>query len=116
MPDESNLKPGDIKATAKAIYRERRKSYGNLPVSRKDVHKILGERELKTSKGESFVSVNNEDEEIIIFSCVINLITLCGVRELFMDGTFQYCQSCCHRHITTSSSFIERSKGRTLKK
>ena len=68
MPDESNLKPGDIKATAKGIYRERRKSYGNIPMSRRDVHKILKGSAVKTSKGRIFVSVNNEEEEIIIFS------------------------------------------------
>ncbi|XP_068242338.1 uncharacterized protein [Palaemon carinicauda] len=91
MHDENSLKPEDLKSTAKAVYRERMKFYGKLPVSRSEVHMLLKERELKTSKGEPFVCVNNEEEEIIIFSCLTNLMTLCNVHELFMDGTFQYC-------------------------
>lgn len=47
--------------------------------------------EVKTCKEELFVLVNDEDNQINIFSCFSNMKSLCSVETLYMDGTFEYC-------------------------
>lgn len=88
---EEQLEPNDIKSTAKAIYRRRRKTYPTLPKTMEETHEALQKMNIKTNKDEDFLLKNDPENGIIVFSTPKNLAFLCEVDEIFMDGTYKYC-------------------------
>ena len=89
---ENMLQQQDLKNISLAAYRERRRSFPRLPKNRDDIHKYLMEAELKTSKEENFVQVNDAVTGIIIFTTQSNLECLCRqITDIFIDGTFKSC-------------------------
>lgn len=62
-----------------------------LPSNIIEAHMALNTSETVTSKNEPFVLINNQEKNVIIFSCKTNLTFLSTVDTIYMDGTFQYC-------------------------
>jgi hypothetical protein len=62
-----------------------------LPSNIIETHIALITSETVTLKNESFVLINNQEKNIIIFSYKTYLIFLNTVDTIYMDGTFQYC-------------------------
>jgi hypothetical protein len=44
-----------------------------LPVSLDYVHNVLSKYSLKTNRGENFLTVNDNENNIIMFSCLTNI-------------------------------------------
>lgn len=81
----------DVEYIRKNMYNARRKFFPPTPTSISEVHRILSELDVKTDKGESFLFVNNDRENIVIFSCATNMRILSSVTRIYLDGTFNYC-------------------------
>jgi hypothetical protein len=62
-----------------------------LPNNIIEAHITLNTSETVTSKNEPFVLINDQEKNIIIFSCKTNLIFLNTIDAIYMNGTFQYC-------------------------
>jgi hypothetical protein len=72
------------------MYENKRKI---LPANLKsiaEVHQALNSMNIETKKKENFLLLNNENENIIIFSCNTNLKFLSSVDTIYMDATFDY--------------------------
>ncbi|KAE9521938.1 hypothetical protein AGLY_017672 [Aphis glycines] len=70
----SNFTVNDVSAIRQSIYRARKHN-----------------TDTSTSNGEEFLLINDQNTNIIIFSCETNLIFLCQSHTIFVDGTFEYC-------------------------
>lgn len=55
------------------------------------VHRVLSELNIKTDKGDSFLFINNDRENIVVFSCETSICLLNSVSRIYLDGTFDYC-------------------------
>jgi len=73
------------------MYEKRRKTLPANPKSISEVHQALNVLNIETKQKENFLLLNNEKENIIIFSCSTNLKFLTSVDNVYMDGTFDYC-------------------------
>lgn len=92
LPEIANdLDISDISCVKRNIYNVRRKRFPPLPKSITDVHSAVDATQWVTSKGEHFVMMNNREDNLIIFSCISNLIFLCTCDVIYLDGTFTYC-------------------------
>ena len=91
IPLDVNVTTKDILNIRQSLYRTRRGILPVLPRSRREVHDALRSLQHKTSKGEDFLLVNDEDMNIVIFSCLSNLQYLCSRPKIYVDGTFNYC-------------------------
>jgi hypothetical protein len=60
------------------------------PTNIADAHNVLNSIDVKTKQNENFLLINDEKENIIIFSCETNLRFLSTVDNIYMDGTFDY--------------------------
>lgn len=89
--DFKNLTVTDINSIKRNIYNERRKTLPPLPKSTEDVIEILKNMDIRTVKMENFLSVCDEENKIVVFSCDSNLRFLSSCDKMFMDGTFQFC-------------------------
>ncbi|KAF0687813.1 Uncharacterized protein FWK35_00035060 [Aphis craccivora] len=81
----------DINRIRKNMYENRRKTLPANPKSIAEVHQALNVMNIETKQKENFLLLNDENENIIIFSCYTNLKCLSLVDTLYMDGTFDYC-------------------------
>jgi len=81
----------DINNIYQCLYRSRRSSYPKLPTNLNEVINAMSERQIKPIQDENFVLVVDSDNKIICFSTKSNLILLCSVDKIFVDGTFTYC-------------------------
>lgn len=81
----------DIHCVRKNIYYARRKLVPALPKSIGEVHEALNELNPKTSRNEQFLLINDNTENLVIFSCKSNLEFLCKSKIIYVDGTFSYC-------------------------
>ena len=72
------------------MYEKRRKTLPANPKSISEVHQALNVLNIETKQKENFLLLNNEKENIIIFSCSTNLKFLTSVDTVYMDGTFDY--------------------------
>ncbi|KAE9525677.1 hypothetical protein AGLY_014204 [Aphis glycines] len=75
----------DVSAIRKSIYYARKKTLPSNPKSVSDVHKVLNDLQLTTSKNEDFLFINDELSNIIIFTCHENLTFLYEVSDCFID-------------------------------
>lgn len=89
----SELDVDSINNVKKCIYRQKRKKYPKLPMSCDGTISVLNtvQNDIVTSRGENFLSVNDDNSQIVIFTCDTNLKLLCDCKQIFMDGTFKYC-------------------------
>lgn len=69
----------------------RRKLLPTLPRNLQEVHVKLPSYNVTTSRNGHFLLVNDQESEILIFSCLINLKNLCVSVRIYVDGTFDYC-------------------------
>lgn len=60
------------------------------PTNLQEVHEFLETMDLKTKRGEDFLLINDQQKNIVIFSCHTNILFLKEVDTLYMDGTFKY--------------------------
>ncbi|XP_027848187.2 uncharacterized protein LOC114127990 [Aphis gossypii] len=88
--DISDITINDITRIRKNIYENRRKIMPPNPTNIADAHNVLNLIDVKTKQSEHFLLVNDEKENIIIFSCETNLRFLSIVDNIYMDGTFDY--------------------------
>lgn len=86
-----SLSEKDIRYIRNNINHARLKTMPRLPKSTEEVQQVLSQIEVETSKGESFLFINNFEANIVVFSCETNVKFLCDQEILFMDGTFNYC-------------------------
>lgn len=81
----------DMKYIRDSINRAKLKTFPKLPRTTEEVHNFLSLVELKTIKGEDFLTVNDTANNIVVFSCTTNLVFLCQQVTFYVDGTFDYC-------------------------
>lgn len=87
--NSSDITINDINRIRKNIYENRRKIMPPNPTNIVDAHNALNSIDVKTKQSENFLLVNDEKENIIIFSCCeTNLLFLSTVYNIYMDGTF----------------------------
>jgi hypothetical protein len=85
-----NVTHTDMKLFRRSIYDIRRKHFPNLPTSTEIAIEQLNEMQNKIQyKGEQFCFMN-DDKNIIIFTCKINLEAISNTEHVFGDGTFTY--------------------------
>ncbi|KAE9525826.1 hypothetical protein AGLY_014052, partial [Aphis glycines] len=97
--DDINEKPQKIilneiqsnNTIRQSIYRARKRSFPINPASLNEIHSALDNTDTSNSNGEEFLLINDQNTNIIIFSCETNLIFLCQSHTIFVDGTFEYC-------------------------
>ena len=82
----------DLTYIRRNLYNARRKFHpGPQPRNRAEIHVAVRDSNNRTCKDESFVFINCPVNNIIVFSCKTNVITLCKTNKVYMDGTFSYC-------------------------
>lgn len=86
-----NLTTNDLTYIRRNLYNSRRKLLPPLPQSIEEVHSSLEHLVPKTTRGENFVLVNNQETRVIVFGAKSNLNILCSSDIIYADGTFQYC-------------------------
>lgn len=86
-----DLQVDDLKYIKKRMYNARRKTLPSLPKDISEVHTVVENLHPKTKRGEDFLLFNDQEENIIIFSCCSNLKYAAESKILYMDGTFEYC-------------------------
>lgn len=87
----SNLTTRDVQYIRHNMYNSRRRTLPTLPKNMNEVHIALSSLNVVTSRNEDFVLINNERDNIIIFSCDTNINIVKDVSRIYMDGTFTYC-------------------------
>ncbi|KAE9539653.1 hypothetical protein AGLY_004905 [Aphis glycines] len=88
--NSSDITINDINRIRKNIYENRRKIMPLNPTNIADAHNVFNLIDVKTKQSEHFLLVNDEKENIIIFSCETNLRFLSIVDNIYMDGIFDY--------------------------
>lgn len=69
----------------------------SLPKNRIETQEAIGQVDIKSSKSESMLSVNDRESEIVIISTTTNLQYLCNeVKDVFIDGNL-YLRFCRRR-------------------
>lgn len=94
------LTGNDVKNMRRSIYRQRRTVYPPLPQTLEELHTALENFEMRTKQREDFLLVNNEDENIVIFSTPKNLRYLQQCKVVLMDGTFKSSPSLFYQLFT----------------
>lgn len=61
-----------------------------LPHNRQEVHTALGSMDIKTNENDTFLLLNHQEKEIIIFCTENNLKFLSESDTLYTDGTLRY--------------------------
>jgi len=61
------------------------------PSSLNGLYSAINNTDTSTSKGKEFLLINDQEINIIIFSCETNLIFLSESHTIFVDETFEYC-------------------------
>lgn len=89
--DPETLTTADIQRVRKNLHYARCKQLPKLPKTREEFQELLKLQEIKTNKSENFIVKNDGISNIVIFSCESNLQFLCGLSDLYVDGTFNYC-------------------------
>jgi hypothetical protein len=84
----STITNTDVEYVRKNIYNARRKFFPPIPKSVGEVHRILSELDIKTDKGEPFLFINNDSDNIVVFSCQSNLRILSSVTRIYLDGRY----------------------------
>jgi len=81
----------DIHKIRKNIYAARQSSIKpNLPKNIEEVHLAINNMDIMTTSKEQFLLVNDDDKNVLIFSCYQNLKFLCESEIIYCDGTFIY--------------------------
>jgi len=88
--DNDAIDTSDLLKIKRNMYNARRKIFPALPKNILDIHNILKTFEVKTSKDEDFLLLNDELNNLIIFACSTNLNCLTQSEIIYLDGTFSY--------------------------
>lgn len=89
-----HIEAKDLECVRKAMYHERRKTVPKLPKTRQETHTCFDASELKSTRDEDMIKVNDAETGIVIFSTRSNLELLCSRgAQVFGVGTFQTCPS-----------------------
>jgi hypothetical protein len=67
----------------KNIYNAKRAKLPPLPNNMADTHEALDSISVKTTKQDQFLLVNDKENNIVIFSCFVNLHFLCNACQHF---------------------------------
>lgn len=86
----SYLNVHDIKRLRNNMYKYRAKVLPPNPTNINEVHQYIAGAKIKTVRNEHFVLDNDENKNVIIFSCEKNLHFLSHVENVYVDGTFKY--------------------------
>lgn len=81
----------DITRARKNAYHARTSILCKLPKNVQEFQEVLEANEVKTSKNEHFILLNDKDNHIVIFATSSNIKFLSGVLDWYVDGTFEYC-------------------------
>lgn len=73
----SKLEITDLKYIKRNAYNARRSILPTLPKYMNSVHEAVEQLNIKTSRDENFLLINNVIDNLIIFSCTSNLIAFC---------------------------------------
>lgn len=87
--DISTLTTKDVELVRRCMYNSRRSLQPKLPTSTKEVHELLENISVTTNKGENFVAVNDKVKNIVMFTCLSNLVFLCTLDTIYVDGKFK---------------------------
>jgi len=72
------------------MYKSRAKVLPPNPTNINEVHQYINATEINTTSGEHFVLDNDENKNVIIFSCEKNLHFLSNVKNIYVNGTLKY--------------------------
>jgi hypothetical protein len=72
------------------MYKSRAKVLPPNPTDINEVHQYINATEINTTRGEHFVLNNDENKNVIIFSCENNLHFLSNVENVYVNVTFKY--------------------------
>lgn len=89
--DVDTLTVQDMTRIRKNISHARRQEFPPLPRQLIDVHDALDSVNITTNRNEQFLLVNDKKENFVLFSTILNLIFLCNLTTIFVDGTFYTC-------------------------
>ena len=82
----------DLHLIRKNLNFARKSKFPSIPKNIEDVHMVLNSIDTPlTVEKESFVLVNDNISNIILFSCEKNLRFLSSLNTIYVDGTFKYC-------------------------
>lgn len=86
-----SLSTVDMGYLRKNMYNARRQIIPVLPKNISDTHSALNQIDVRTTKGELFVFLNDSIHNIIVFSCKTNIELIPKTNRIYVDGTFNYC-------------------------
>lgn len=86
----STFTVNDINRLRKNIYKARKSVLPPNPTNINEVHTLIDTERIITTRGESFLLVNDKNKNVLIFSCEKNLLFLNQVENIYVDGTFKY--------------------------
>lgn len=90
--DVDTLSVSDVRKIRKNMYNARRSEIPKIPTNIKEIHKYVRDFPPTTNKGEIFLTKNDCENNIIMFSCETNIqFLVTKVDHVYMDGTFEYC-------------------------
>ena len=91
--NSNSLNMDDVARIRKNIHATRVKDR-KLPKNMNEVHDVMDEYKVITSQGENFLYYNQDAEDndhIIMFTCISNLEELKAANTIYVDGTFKCC-------------------------
>lgn len=80
----------DIRYIRNSISRKKLYLGPKLPRSISELHTFLNAVEIKTVRGENFLVLNDNVNNVVIFSTKSNLEFMCAQENFYVDGTFDY--------------------------
>ena len=89
--DIPTLTTYDLTLIRNNIHHARSSTIPKLPDNLPDLHNVLLNENIQTNRDENFLLVNDNENNIIIFSTITNLNFLSEVDTIFVDGTFKSC-------------------------
>ena len=90
--NDLHILPKDVKRILEAIYHQRKKALPKLPPSRLKTYAMLAHFEVRSSRGENMLHVNDVVSGTVIFTtdAIMALLSKKGVKSS-CDGTFKVC-------------------------
>ena len=80
----------DLERARRNSYVSRRSAHPPLPYNLEETHEVIEDMDLRTADGENMVLINDKERNIIAFGKIKNLLFLCTLLTIYMDGTFSY--------------------------
>ena len=84
----NTLTVDDVDLMRKNFNYARRSVFPKLPKTIDDLHHCLEKIDVKTNQNKNVLLVNNKSDDMVLFSTISNLMFLCSMSTIFVEGTF----------------------------